>query len=305
MEKLLSICMATYDDYDGVFFTIQALRMYHPICNTDKVEFIILDSNPQGKHGEACKSFTNSLRGCGKYIPKTSGPISSFNKYDTINFAQGKYILILDCHVLLQSNAIDVLISHYRQNPNCKDLIQGPLLYDDLKNISTHFKPGWSGDMYGTWSTDKANYDKGKPFEIQMNGMGLCSFERKNWPGISPYFKGFGAEEGYIAEKFRQNGGKNICIPQLGWCHRFGRPNGVKYPLSLEDRIWNYFIGWLEIKDDPEDEMIHSIYDYFKTRIPEARLQRILKQAVRQNELHKQIKQTQNQGANNANPIPQ
>jgi hypothetical protein len=279
MNKVLTIGMATYDDFDGVFFSIQALRMYHDICNTDAVEFVVLDTNPTGEHGKAVNNYMKSLGKKGRYIPKESGEISSFNKYEIADYASGKYVLIIDCHVLLQQEAIENLLKYYHQNKNCNNLVQGPLLYDDLNNISTHFKPEWRGDMYGTWATNIEDYKKGQPFEIPMNGMGLCSFERKNWPGISKHFKGFGGEEGYIAEKFRQNGGKNICLPQLGWNHRFGRPSGVKYRLTLEDRIWNYFVGWLEIKQDRNDQMIKDIYNYFKTRIPEDNLNSLLNEA--------------------------
>jgi hypothetical protein len=108
----------------------------------------------------------------------------------------------------------------------------------------------------------------------------LCSFEKENWPGICEHFKGFGGEEGYIAEKFRRNGGKNICLPQLGWVHRFGRPLGVKYPLILEDRIWNYFVGWLELTQDPDHEMIKQIFSYFKSRIPESSIENIFNSAL-------------------------
>lgn len=92
-------------------------------------------------------------------------------------------------------------------------------------------------------------------------------------------FKGFGGEEGYIAEKFRRAGGKNICLPQLQWAHRFGRPNGVKYRLVLEDRIWNYFVGWLEITQDPDDQMIKDIYNHFKQRVSKKTLDEILHNA--------------------------
>ncbi len=61
--------------------------------------------------------------------------------------------------------------------------------------------------------------------------------------------------------------------------HRFGRPRGVSYPLILEDRIWNYFVGWLEITQDPEHKMIKDIYSNFRTRIPEYSLDNILHQA--------------------------
>jgi len=272
MKKILTVGMATYDDYDGVFFTIQSLRMYHEICNSDAVEYIVLDTNPSGEHGKEVKKLVETgMNGRGKYIAKNNGNISSFNKYEIVDYAMGKYVLILDCHVLLQKDAIE--------NKNCKDLIQGPLLYDDLINVSTHFKEVWRGDMYGVWDTNKEAYDKKEPFEIPMNGMGLCSFERKNWPGISRHFKGFGGEEGYIAEKFRFNGGKNICLPTLKWNHRFGRPNGVKYRLVLEDRIWNYFVGWLEIYKNPEHHMIQDTYNHFKKRIPISSLDNILNNA--------------------------
>lgn len=46
MEKKLTIGMATYDDFDGVFFSVQALRMYHP--ETEGAEIIVLDNNPEG-----------------------------------------------------------------------------------------------------------------------------------------------------------------------------------------------------------------------------------------------------------------
>jgi hypothetical protein len=279
MDKLLTIGMATHDDYDGVFFSIQSLRMYHDICNTNNVEFIVLDNNSASEHGKACKSFIeNQVHG--KYIINTDQN-SSFNKYKIVDHATGKYVLIIDCHVLIEKNGIDNLLKYFQDNPNCKDLIQGPLWYDDLKNISTHFDPTWRGDMFGIWATNKEKYDTGIPFEIPMQGMGMLAFERSNWVGINKHFKGFGAEEGYIAEKFKRRGGKNICLPYLKWNHRFGRPNGVKYPLILEDRIWNYFIGWLEITQNPNDIMILSIYNYFRNRIPKDKLDNMLQEAIR------------------------
>jgi hypothetical protein len=277
MNKLLTIGMATYDDYDGVFFSIQSLRMFHALCKTSDVEFVVLDSNPDGEHGKCCKSFIeNQVRG--KYIAHR-GINSSFNKYKIVDEASGKYILIIDCHVLIEKDGIKKLLEYFYHNANCKDLLQGPLLYDDLKNISTHFDPVWRGDMYGIWGTNKEAYDAGLPFEIPMQGMGLLAFEKSAWKGINPHFKGFGGEEGYISEKFRQNGGKNLCLPFLKWNHRFGRPNGVKYPLILEDRIWNYFVGWLELTNDPEHIMIKQIKEHFEDKIPSGSIDNILEAA--------------------------
>jgi hypothetical protein len=277
MSKLLTIGMATYDDYDGVFFSIQSLRMYHDICNTDQVEFIVLDSNPDSEHGKCCKSFVET-QVKGKYIPYREIN-TSFNKYKIVDYAEGKYVLIIDCHVLIEKNGIEELLKYFHSNPDCKNLVQGPLWYDDLLHISTHFDTQWRGDMYGTWSTDNNSYSAGYPFEIPMQGMGLLAFEKASWMGISNHFRGFGGEEGYISEKFKRNGGKNICLPQLKWNHRFGRPNGVQYKLVLEDRIWNYFVGWLEITQDINHQMIKDIKEHFKDRVPQWSIDKILQQA--------------------------
>lgn len=133
--------------------------------------------------------------------------------------------------------------------------------------------------MYGVWNTNKQAMDTGKPFDIPMMGLGLFSCETKHWLGFNDAFKGFGGEEGYIHEKFRLHGGKTICLPQLAWIHRFGRPNGVKYRLSLEDRIWNYYIGWLELRKNPDDDMVVSITEHFKDKISNDTLQRIFIEA--------------------------
>ncbi len=275
----LTIGMATYDDFDGVFFTIQGLRMMHKFCQTDEVEFIVLDNNHESKHGEAVKHFLNSVPNS-KYITLDSH-LSTFNKYKISDYATSEYVLIMDCHVLIEIGGIDALLNYYSQNPNSKNLIQGPLLYDDLNHMSTNFGKRWSGNMYGVWETDLEKYNLNTPFEIDFQGMGLLSYKLEHWPGINQNFKGFGAEEWYIAEKFRQGGGKNICIPQLRWNHRFGRPEGAKYPLILEDRIWNYFVGWLELYKYPEHPLIVEAIEYFSTKLPRPLVLNILNKAIK------------------------
>lgn len=268
MSKLLTIGMATYDDFDGVYFTVQALRLYHPICDTNEVEIIVIDNNPNSNHGNTNMQFMNWVKN-GRYIPYTVKK-STAVRNEIFRQAQGKYCISLDCHVLLCNGAIDALLSYYEKNPNCKNIVQGPLVYDhlDFDSASTHFQPGWDAGMYGKWATNHEKLSQGEPFEIPMQGLGAFSCETKNWVGFNKHFRGFGGEEGYIHEKFRQFGGKAICLPQFNWVHRFNRPNGVQYPLIMEDRIWNYFVGWLELTQDPNHKIIKEIYEHFKDKIP-------------------------------------
>lgn len=266
-ETELTIGMPTYKDFDGVYFTLQSLRMYQD-CN--RVEFIVIDN-----YGcPTTKEFVENWVGNARYIEDKNSHGTAYAKNKIFEEAKGNAVLCMDCHVLLAQDAIKKLKQYYKDNPNCSDLLQGPLLYDDLKNLSTHFDPVWRNEMYGVWSKDNKVY-KGKPFEIPMQGMGVFSCKKDAWLGFNKDFKGFGGEEGYIHEKFRQAGRKCLCIPWLKWVHRFGRPNGAAYPLKLEDKIRNYIIGWNELGMD-----LASIIEHFSDKLTLRKMVDILSEST-------------------------
>ena len=172
--------------------------------------------------------------------------------------ARGEAVLCCDSHVLFAPGAIRRLKEYYREHPECPDLLQGPVVYDDLETISTHFEPVWRGEMWGTWETDPRGQDpEGEPFEIPMQGLGVFSCRKGAWPGFNPMFRGFGWEEGYIHEKVRRAGGRCLCLPWLRWMHRFGRPAGIEYPLTVEEKLRNYLIGHAELGWDPSPVLAH------------------------------------------------
>lgn len=276
-EKLLTIGMSTYDDYDGVYFSVQALRLYQLEGIEKDVEIIVIDNNPNSNHGKEVKNFITGWAK-GKYIPYTEKK-SSFSKYEIFKHASGKYTLGMDCHVLFQKDAIKNLLIYYAKNPDTKDLIQGPLLYDDLKSFSTHFDPIWRGHMYGVWATNQEAMAKNEPFEIPMMGMGAYSCRTSAWPQINQNFIGFGGEEGYVHEKFKRAGGRCICLPDFKWVHRFGRPNGVPFQNVLEERLRNYFIGWLEILKDDQHPFFQGVINEFKQTLKEEVIKDIFQKA--------------------------
>lgn len=245
----LTIGMVTYDDFDGVYFTIQSIRLYHPEI-LPEIEFLIIDNNPAGKHAEAVKKFTNSVKDPIRYIP--------FSRYKSTAVrnrlfwaARTEYVLCTDCHVQFAPGALRRLIDYFDAGEDKGNLLQGPLLYDDLRNVSTHFDLIWRGHMWGVWGCNPAGKDpNAPPFEIPAQGLGAFACRKGAWLGFSPHFRGFGGEEGYIHEKFRKHGKKTICLPFLRWLHRFPRPAGVPYPITTPDRVRNYLIGHLELGMD-------------------------------------------------------
>jgi glycosyltransferase involved in cell wall biosynthesis len=265
----LTIGMATYNDFDGVFFTIQALRMYQDL---DDTELLVIDN-----YGcEHTKRFVEVWVGA-RYVLATEAVGTAAAKNVVFQEARGDAVLCCDSHILFWSNAIGRLKAYYRDHPDCIDLLQGPVIYDDLKTFSTHFEPVWRGEMWGIWATDPRGEDpEGEPFEIPMQGMGVFSCRRSAWPGFNPAFRGFGWEEGYIHEKIRRAGGRCLCLPWLRWVHRFNRPGGVPYPLYIEDKQRNYIIGLTELGLD-----ITPSLEHFAEHLAPEKLERVKAEALR------------------------
>lgn len=267
--RKLTIGMCCYDDYEGVFFTIQSLRMYHPEV-MDQVEFVIIDNHPNSKHGKLVKEFTGHIRQPFQYIP--------FDEYNATGIknlifehAKTPYVMSIDCHVLIRPGAIKKLIEYYDQGLDKGNLLQGPLIHDCLSSTSTFFNKKWGSHMMGQWDRNEnlIDYDS-EPFPINSQGMGLFSSRKENWLGYSPLFRGFGGEEQYIHDKYRKAGKEALCLPFLGWMHRFNRVNGVPYPNKLDERYRNYIIGRMELDmdfDDVDENFKDALSDEIRSSI--------------------------------------
>jgi glycosyltransferase involved in cell wall biosynthesis len=253
----LTIGMATYNDYDGLYFTLQALRQYHDLDNS---ELIVVDN-----YGceDSRKLVQEQIKG--RYHLATDVVGTAAPRDLIFRMAQGRAVLCCDCHVLFGPGSIARLKQFYRDNADIDDLLQGPLVHDDGKTISTHQDPCWHDMMWGTWATDPRGEDpNGDPFEIPIQGLGAFSCRRDAWLGFHPRFRGFGGEEGYIHEKFRQAGRRCLCLPWFRWMHRFQRAGKVAYPMTMEDRVRNYVIAHLDLGLSLESATAH-----FKKFIPE------------------------------------
>src|SRR4029079_6681190 len=195
----LTIGMATYDDFDGVYFTLQALRLYHDL---DRTELLSVDN-----YGcDHTRDFVRNWVG-GTYILADDVVGTSYSRDLVFRVASGAAVLCCDSHVLFEPGVVARLRALHRERPDCADLLQGPLVYDDGRLVSTHFDPIWREQMWGVWATDPRGSDPGgEPFEIPMQGLGAFSCRTDAWPGFHPGFRGFGGEEGYVHEKFRRAG---------------------------------------------------------------------------------------------------
>lgn len=314
-----TIGMAHFQDFHGAYFTLQSLRLNNPEY-METTEFVIVDNSPGSAHSNDLKNLVAKMQHNTAgvvWVEMTNPQGTSPSRNRIFDEASGEYVLAMDCHVILPPGALFTLDEYYRENPECKDIISGPLLYDSLKKdeLASHYGNVWRAEMWGIWESawisddgegpifamhqtedgrcypvsvdmartpldlfgdeqipwaghDKILHERGfhkigeweedKPFEIPGQGLGLFSCRLDAWQGFHPNANGFGGEELWIHEKFRKAGGKAICIPQLGWVHRFGRPEGVKYPLTRWKKVRNYVLEFQQIGLD-----LQPIFDHF------------------------------------------
>lgn len=276
----LTIGMAHFEDFHGVYMTLQALHLYHDLR---EVELLVVDNKPDGAHGLEVRNLVENWLahsdaiGAVRYVaaPEATGTSQPRNR--VFLEAASPAVLCCDCHVMFPARVIEKLIRFYDDVPGTNHLYSGPMLYDTCMDHSTHFAREWREEMWGTWAKDDR---AGKPrwriyedlptedgFQIPGQGLGAFSCRKEAWLGFNPHFLGFGGEELYIHRKYELAGHAAIALPWFYWLHRFGRPDGAKYPTSTYLKVRNYVLGHLEIGMALDD--IHQHFVLEKKELPD------------------------------------
>ena len=120
----------------------------------DRLEFVIINNHPDSTHGKALYDLRGWVKEPLTYV-EFSAYSSTALRDKIFSLANTEYVLVMDCHVLLETGAIEKLLNFYDNRLDDGNLLQGPLLYDDLRSVSTHFNlDTWGGDMWGAWDVD-------------------------------------------------------------------------------------------------------------------------------------------------------
>jgi glycosyltransferase involved in cell wall biosynthesis len=316
--RKITIGMAHHSDFHGTYFSIQdivkELRFNKREDLLNRLEFVIIENAKENAHAQAVKNLQGGTALGDKFrvidFPDSQGTSSTRNKI--IEEARTDFVLVMDCHVLLCPvvQTLEKLFQFIDKYPNTMHLYQGPLVYDNLQMISTHFNDEWGGQMWGRWGSawtckckqkdfsvinennackivdlenqnnmpycnhcytifpqelafpghesileklgfTRLGFDSDESeFEIFAQGLGLFFTSKRSWLGFNEHCRGFGGEECYIHEKYRKAGRKALCLPFLKWLHRFARPDGVKYELTIDNKVRNYILEFTELDLD-------------------------------------------------------
>lgn len=307
MPPLLTVGFATRDD-PLAWMTINALRIYHADL-LDHIELVIVDNSPEGSpHARDLEQHVRGVAGI-RYVRALGEPSSCTWKNRVFQEARGEYVLQCDSHVLFEPGAIAALLGYFAAHPDSQDLIMGPCLSRAGHVIGTqqmlfaaeaaaggpdvpadavvHSGVVCRGNQLGVWVNDARGLDAAAPaYEIMQQGTGAFACRRAAWPGFHPAFAGFGGNEPYLMESFRDRGSKVLCLPALRWVHCFLRPDGPPYPLTWHDRIRNYLVGFSDLaaRGGPRAPAARQLYQatlaHFGRLVPRS-VRRALEDATR------------------------
>lgn len=212
----LSIGMACFDDADRLWATIEAIRTK---CIKEvqssmpdwEFEFVVVDNKPAPPgYANKTKMFCDSIAHKGiRYIPMPAPVGTTQSRNRIFTEAQGEYVLAIDCHIQLHFGALKSLINYFETYPDTQNLLQGPIVWDDLELSATHMANYWRSHMWGIWSTAWVTGDS-QLVDVIMNAEGYCEFR-----SVDMLSKRI--DVGYIGKPIKWEGHQRYLKDHLGW----------------------------------------------------------------------------------------
>jgi len=152
MSPRITIGLATFNDFEGTWSTVRSIFLHNDWASPDDVEVIIVDTSPPGSEHKRLVKDLVARKGL-TYVEMPTVIGTTYPRDYVFQIAKAPFTVVMDCHVMLPSNVLLRLLNWFEANPDCADLIHGPLLYDDDTSVATHFADQFRGGMWGTWSS--------------------------------------------------------------------------------------------------------------------------------------------------------
>jgi len=240
----LTLGVPAHSNEVEVWFTLQALRLYHDLTDT---ELLVVDNGGT----DAMKKAVKDCRA--RYERYTDVVGAGPSKNRVFEVAEGEFVVCMDSHVLLFPGSVVALRKWLDGNwEEARNLIHGPMSYSGLEGFTYYFKDEWKGNQWGRWgSTVTEAQLPTEPVEVDMMASGLLGCRKDSWLGFHKDCRGFGGIEGVIQRKYQAAGRKALCLPFLKWVHCFlDRPR--HWPLLQSDKVRNYELGLSELGMEEE-----------------------------------------------------
>src|SRR5690606_9458833 len=122
---------------------------------------VVNTSPPESAHTKTLRGLVNQIAGapegpyaCSVKFVQYEGPLGTTEPRNRVfEESDAEYTVCMDSHVVLGINRLKRLLQWFEANPDCQDLIHGPIIYDNLHAIQSQFSDEMRGGMWGTWAT--------------------------------------------------------------------------------------------------------------------------------------------------------
>lgn len=201
---------------------------------------------------------------------RASAPGASPGAFDLLfAAARGEVVLCLEGAVRLRPGALEHLRAYFAEHPNSPDVLHGPLV-DGKRVLATHTTPSWSRTHWGKRAVDpRGSLTGNPPFAVPMHEPGVFSCRCAAWPGMPAAWQGYGAEAGYLQERFRRRGARVLCLPGLRW-ERLAEPEAAPpHSVAVRQTLHNYLVGALDVGLDTRS-LVLRFHDHLRPGEAEA-----------------------------------
>ncbi|MCA9877551.1 MAG: hypothetical protein KC442_07210 [Thermomicrobiales bacterium] len=226
-------------------------------------ELLVIDTTSK----RAARSWVNG-QGAVRY--RACAPDTSPSVLDHLfAAARGEVVLCLEESVRLRPGALEHLRAYFAEHPDSPDVLHGPLVAGK-RVLATHNTPNWSGARWGRRAVDpRGLIAANSPFAVPMHEPGVFSCRRAVWPGMPAAWHGYGAEAGYLQERFRQRGARALCLPGLRWERVSGPAAMPPYSAVARQTLHNHLVGALDAGLDTRS-LVWRYHDYLRPGEAEA-----------------------------------
>jgi glycosyltransferase involved in cell wall biosynthesis len=236
----------------------------------DEIELLALDNAPESDEGKIIAKWCQETK-TARYEAYGERVGTAITRDECYRRASGEFVLVADAHIQFFPGALDAAMAWINANRESTALVHGPLYWLGSKqptDYATELSCSWGSDgMKGQW-VQRPGPLPSEPFPIYAHGMGLSLSRRDVWPwsckNETETMRGFGGEEGHLAELFRMQKRPILCHPMLKWAHCFLRmPGAAPYPNRWWDRcrnsiLWTMRLGTWE-RDRAKIDWIYTI----------------------------------------------
>lgn len=153
----LTIGMATFNDWERTLFTVQNVKLQlKQLGMRNDAEIIIVDNDPESIASPHLNRLaTDAICSGGwktRYLPFNQAWGTAQPRNAIFDNARGDIVIVMDSHILMVPDTIHRMV-RYLEMPDCRDIVSGPILFDNLDTMATHFEPVWRESMFGVWGT--------------------------------------------------------------------------------------------------------------------------------------------------------